>query len=93
MSSGARQSGVRSTKEVVSQSREVTKRTRESGSLMLEEIWTVGSRGYLDRRQMISRTRQSGVRSSEGAVFPSPEIVKYERGSRSLILRKYGLSI
>jgi hypothetical protein len=46
---------------------------------------------------MISGTRQSGVRSSEGVVCPSPkskcEIVKCERGSGPLIPRKSGPSI
>ena len=46
----------------------------KSGMLVLEEIWTVGARGDLDRRQMISGTWQLGVKSSEGAVFPSREM-------------------
>jgi len=46
----------------------------KSGMLVLKEIWTVGARGDLDRRQMISGTWQLGVRSSEGDVFPSREM-------------------
>jgi hypothetical protein len=54
----------------------------KSGTLVLEEIWTAGARGDLDRRQMILGTRQSGVRSLEGSVCPSREMRNRETRER-----------